>query len=440
MELRPVPRFWNRFTSLGRSVRRLRSLRPRLETMESRALLDGGAALALQHGLHASFSAGAAELFSVPNHRLQDMGAAGQHAGAQTALARRPRQTFGAAPSQYIGLSFQPYVKQWGPNKSLAFFNSYGTGDASVTKQIALISSTTNKVATYSAGYAPYYPVDQPFNKLDSTWQVASASAQLNKSRNALAMTVSQGVFQKTNDDGTLNPTWMNAEITDAFAIVANANGIYPGTVTRMIFTNEYLTSAANTTAVDQMVNANKDKAHGMGIKVGVRAETFGQLTNSQSPLQKPLKQLVSDVDFIMLNLYPSNADLKKGPAAAALAVGAEYQRIKKAATQVNPNVQVLMGETGWPSQGISFNDLSGKSSTVANEKAYLTAFNAWATKNKVESYPFEAIDEPWKSNMKQPLNAPQPWKGPKGAEGHFGIWTYNSTNDTGKFVAKFTL
>jgi exo-beta-1,3-glucanase (GH17 family) len=107
---------------------------------------------------------------------------------------------------------------------------------------------------------------------------------------------------------------------------------------------------------------------------------------------------------------------------------------------KLNPNVQVLMGETGWPSQGISFNDLTGKTNTVANEKAYLAAFTTWANTNKVESYPFEAIDEPWKSNQNQPLNAPEPWKGPNGAEGHYGVWTYNASNDSGKFVAKWKL
>lgn len=341
------------------------------------------------------------------------------------------------AAAPFVGMSFQPYVKQWTSTKQLAAFNSYGSGNASVKNQLALIAPFYNKVATYSAGYAGYYPLNQPFNKLDSNWQVASAAAQLNAEKKTIVMSVSQGIYQQTNPDNSINTDRMNAEINDAFAIVADANKTYAKTVTRLIFTNEYVTNAATTTAVDGLIVANKAKAKSMGLQVGVRSQTFGQLTDPTSPYLSQMQKLVKDCDFIMLNLYPSKQSVQQGIAASVKNVTDEYQRIKAAALKVNPNLQVLMGETGWPSQGISFNDLSGKSSTVANEKAYMAAFAQWANTNKVESYPFEAIDEPWKSNQKQAPNTGNPWQGPNGAEGHFGLWTYNSPNDTGKFIPK---
>lgn len=361
----------------------------------------------------------------------------GQSVTSRTALIRTPMPQLPRAASSFVGMSFQPYVKQWA-GKTLAFFNSYGSGNASVANQVALIAPFYSKVATYSAGYASYYPVNQPYNKLDSTWEVASAAADLNKAQKKLVMTVSQGIYQQTNNDGTINPTAMNAEINDAFQIVTNANKIYPGTVTRLIFTNEYVKNAAKTSAVDAMVLANKAKANAMGIQVGVRAETFGVLTDSKSPYLPQMQKLVKDCDFIMLNIYPSDASVQQGADAAVKYVATTFQSIKAAALKVNPNVKVIMGETGWPSQGIAFNDLSGKTSTIANEKAYMTAFARWANANKIESYPFEAIDEPWKSNQKQPLNAPEPWKGPNGAEGHYGIWTYSAPDNSGKFSTKF--
>jgi len=47
----------------------------------------------------------------------------------------------------------------------------------------------------------------------------------------------------------------------------------------------------------------------------------------------------------------------------------------------------------------------------------------------------FEAIDEPWKSNQNNSdTTNPQ---GIDGAEGHYGLWTYNSSGTDGQFVTK---
>ena len=101
----------------------------------------------------------------------------------------------------------------------------------------------------------------------------------------------------------------------------------------------------------------------------------------------------------------------------------------------------MLIGETGWPSQGVSANDMvngqpSSQDNTVANEQAYFAAIGAWANANQVETNWFEAIDEPWKSdqNNAQTTN-PQ---GVNGAEGHYGLWTYNSSGLNGQFIEKF--
>jgi hypothetical protein len=60
----------------------------------------------------------------------------------------------------------------------------------------------------------------------------------------------------------------------------------------------------------------------------------------------------------------------------------------------------------------------------------------------KVPGYYFEAFDEPWKSNKNVAPNDPigDPWTRSNGAEGHFGLYTYNSNTDTGKIVPKFPL
>ncbi len=345
--------------------------------------------------------------------------------------------------ASYLGVGFEPYVKQWIPGSNppaVPLWNSYETGNASVANQVNLVAPHFSFLSTYATGYAPYYGNGTPWNKVDSNWMVASEAAKYNKTANSLKVTVNQGLFQKTDLAGNLVMDQMNIEIANGFSIAADANATYSGTVKRLIFTNEYVTSALTTSAVNQLITANKAAAHAQGIEVGVRSQTFGQLNDPNSPYLAEMQALVKNVDFIMLNIYPFDAT--KGIPAGIANLDDEYTKIKNAAVALNPNIEVLIGETGWPSQGLSFNDTTGASSTVANAKAYYDAVKAWATNKQVETSLFEAIDEPWKSNQNPapPPYAPPVWQGPNGAEGHFGIWTYSTSDDNGTFTAKFAL
>lgn len=69
-----------------------------------------------------------------------------------------------------------------------------------------------------------------------------------------------------------------------------------------------------------------------------------------------------------------------------------------------------MIGETGWPSAGISFNN---SVNNAANAQAYFEAIKQWAVQRAVMTYYFEAIDETWKSNRNAPVPpAPPPGKG----------------------------
>jgi exo-beta-1,3-glucanase (GH17 family) len=345
----------------------------------------------------------------------------------------------GDLPNPYVGVAFQPYVKQWSSEKidgeyKVPYYNSYVSGDASVMKQLTIIAKDFKSVATYSSGWRPGQP-PVPSKELDSNVLIATDAAEINKAANTLKLTVSQGIFQQAN-----SANW-DSEIETAIKLTKMANEIYPGTVNRLIFSNEYLYSPAN---VDQVIKLiDKYRSEVPGVPVGVRMNNLGDLTKGSDDLKAALTKLVKTVDFVMVNLYPSTQDVINGPAASARAVGATYEAQKKLALSVNPNVKVLIGETGWPSQGVFYNDLKGTYSSVANEKAYFDAFTKWAEANKVPSYYFEAIDEPWKSNKNIDHDTPghpdvKPWQRSNGGEGHLGLYTYNSNTDTGQIVPKF--
>jgi exo-beta-1,3-glucanase (GH17 family) len=356
------------------------------------------------------------------------------------------------ALSNYLGAAFGPYVGQWmgtPPHASLPLYNSYGAGNDSVAKQISLVAPQFASLATYGAGYASYYSPYTPYNQVDSAWMVGGAAAAYNQSQGAAKVTVSQGIFQQLQPGSkAFDLPLMDAEANGAISIAKSANSVYAGTVTRLIFTNEFVTDATTTNEVYDLINkpqgqtpSYKDQAHSLNLEVGVRSNTFGQLTDSNSPYLVPLQNLVKSLDFIMLNLYPTN-EATQTPQQWAADVASQYNKIRAAARAVNPNIDVLIGETGWPSQGVSFNDLvdgqpSSQDNTVANEQAYFSAIQAWANQNQVETHWFEAIDEPWKSDQNN-SNTTNP-QGINGAEGHYGLWTYNSSGPDGQFIEKFS-
>jgi exo-beta-1,3-glucanase (GH17 family) len=304
-------------------------------------------------------------------------------------------------------------------------------------KQLTTIAQNFGSVSMYSSGWF-YWNPEPRLKELNSNVLVATDAATINKQANSLKLTVSQGIFQQDSE-----ANW-NSEIETAIKVTKMANEIYPGTVNRLIFSNEYLDTPAKIDQVLSLIDKYRSQIPA-GVQVGVRINNLGWLSSDNQGFKAAMTKLVQNVDFVMTNIYPSEADMASGAAAAVKDVGTTYERQKAEALAVNPKVQVIIGETGWASQGVSFNDLKGKYTSVANEKAYFDAFTAWATANKAPSYFLEAIDEPWKSNKNVGPDTPNrpdvaPWQRSNGAEGHFGLYTYNSNTDTGQIVAKFPL
>ncbi len=349
--------------------------------------------------------------------------------------------TVAAANTNYVGVAFEPYVKQWNSTKNAKgqyttpFWNSYVNGNASVMNQLSLIAKNFSSVATYSSGWFSAGR-NLPLNEYNSNILIPGDAAQYNKQQGALKLTVSQGIFQQDS------PAAWKSEIETAIKITKSANQTYPGTVNRLIFSNEYVRTPAEINQVNHYISQYKSQVP--GIQVGVRLENLGAMQNGSADVKAALKKLVQNVNFLMVNIYPSIQVVPEGPVAGAQYVATTYNNLKALAKSVNPNVQVIIGETGWPSQGPSFNDLKGKMSSVANEQAYYKAFSQWAKTNAVTSYFFEAIDEPWKSNKNvspdSPAGRAKPWTSSIGGEGHFGLYTYTTNNDSGQFVAKFPL
>lgn len=94
-------------------------------------------------------------------------------------------------------------------------------------------------------------------------------------------------------------------EVNTAFAIAENVNRIYSGTITGITFTNEYFTDVGKGEKMLGMLRWDKQRAHNLGLKVGVRIHTCGEIRNPQTRMYEILANIVRESDFIYCNIYP---------------------------------------------------------------------------------------------------------------------------------------
>jgi exo-beta-1,3-glucanase (GH17 family) len=112
--------------------------------------------------------------------------------------------------------------------------------------------------------------------------------------------------------------------------------------------------------------------------------------------------EVVDASDVILVNYYPYWEGVALENAVSA--INDWHQLIVQAAH----DKQVIVAETGWPSEG----DTQGLAVPSPENAAYFFKnFISWARANNTDYFYFEAFDEPWKSQ----------YEGPQGA--HWGIW-----------------
>ena len=86
----------------------------------------------------------------------------------------------------------------------------------------------------------------------------------------------------------------MDAEANGAISIAKAANAVYAGTVTRLIFTNEFVTDATTTNEVYDLINqpqgatpSYKDQAHSLGLRGGRALEYLRPAHQSELALSR---------------------------------------------------------------------------------------------------------------------------------------------------------
>jgi len=339
-----------------------------------------------------------------------------------------------AVAQDYLGVVFEPYVGNWtgSPQPNPPAFNSYTLEQ--VQAMLQTVRPSFDHILTPSAGYASNYSNTTPWNKVDSDWMIGIAAANINAAAGQKVLDVAQGIYQQVFPESEIFNPLMDLEVKGALTIAQNANSVFPETVTKLVFTNDFLADAPSAVNLTALLKKYTAAAHTAGLQVGVRSLSFGQLNNQFNSARAQFAAVVQNCDFILCNLYPSKQETI---AAAVNDVAAQYAAIVTAVQAINPNTIVMIGATGWPSQGVSLNNTTN---TLANEQDYFNGIRAWANLNQVTVYFFEAVDEPWRVNITAFGDSLS--DGPKGANSHYGLWFSNpgATGNFGNLTAKFPL
>jgi len=152
----------------------------------------------------------------------------------------------------------------------------------------------------------------------------------------------------------------------------------------------------------DHMVSLESIIAYVRQVKHAIRqpitvADNYAWWTKNGAPLAK-------EIDFVTVHTYPAweNKDIDE---ALPYSI-ANLQGVHAAL----PQSRLVIGEAGWASVASEF----GKRASEENQKRYVNELTAWATRNHVTVFIFEAFDEDWKGDPSDAL----------GAEKHWGLFT----------------
>ena len=219
--------------------------------------------------------------------------------------------------------------------------------------------------------------------------RVSLAAAQLNRNENGTLKLI-QGL-NTTHAKRVDN----EEEICKALEATKVANTISPSTVTGLVFPENV--------EMLGILLPFLSKTNQTYLQVGARIKNCSVHTDS-------LKQHATQLNFVMCSIFP---DFSCNTTELAVdSVVRQYNTTVELLKFINPNLEVQIGETGWPSFGKDESLYN-----VANMKDYWERMAVWAEQNEVVVYMHEAFDQPWKSDPRR--------ADPNDTTGRFGVWGF---------------
>jgi exo-beta-1,3-glucanase (GH17 family) len=138
-------------------------------------------------------------------------------------------------------------------------------------------------------------------------------------------------------------------------------------------------------------------------------------LTDGRGVSDMRYAELLDHIDILFVSIYPfwrGFPEIEDGGAHISTAkdiLALKYGwAIDKIAAR-KPGMMVVIGETGWANNGVTYGDAEP---SMGNEARYFHEVSEWAADNNVPLFYFEAFDEKWKASS------------PTEIEANWGIWS----------------
>lgn len=263
------------------------------------------------------------------------------------------------------GLSFSPYIDGQDPNLGSS------VNEDQLLQRMGIISPYIKWIRTFGSS-----------NGLEKSGAVA----------HSLGLKAALGAWISNN---------LTANEIEIDNLISSANA---GQADMLIVGSEVLLRGdLSETAIIDYINRVKQAVP--GLPVGY-ADVYGVLLSHPN--------MIDAVDIILVNYYPYWEGFSIGMAIDTI------DDWHAQVTAVSKGKQIIVSETGWPSDGDSVGDAIP---SPENAAYYFLSFVSWAQANSIDYFYFEAFDEQWKAS----------YEGPQGA--HWGVWDKDGNIKSGMEV-----
>jgi exo-beta-1,3-glucanase (GH17 family) len=253
-----------------------------------------------------------------------------------------------------------------------------------------------------SLSYAPFREGQSPLTEEFSTPEqidedlrlLASKTHTIRTYASSLGLKVIPALAQK-HGLKVIQGAWIGyveKDIPKELDALVDAANTYPNVVKRVIVGNEVLLRGERTP--EELVKYIRE--------VKKRVKQPVSYADVWSMYMK-YPDLIKEVDFITIHILPYWEDEPIPVDKAPAHIERIYQQVRKEADRISPGKPILIGESGWPSEG---KQRGWAIPSVVNEAAFIRGLLKVASDNGFDVNIVESFNQPWKSELEGVVGA----------------------------------
>jgi len=254
-----------------------------------------------------------------------------------------------------------------------------------------------------SLSFAPYWNGENPFDKLFPTPAQIATDIQLMADKTHTIRTYASAEgnmpvipeLARQYHVAMLQGAWLGrieaSNQLEAEALIRSANS-YPDVVKRVIVGNEVL--LRRDLSPQQLIRYIRM------VKAKIQQPvSYADVWSMY--VQHP--ELIKEVDFVTIHILPYWEDEPIAVDQAPAHIERIYKNMRKLVDSIAPGKAILIGESGWPSQG---RQRGGSLPSVVNEAKYIRSLIKVAANNGFDVNIVEATNQGWKSELEGVVGA----------------------------------